>query len=68
MGYPISTDFNGAEQEGVGLYQVTQENGERWSAYRGYIKPHLDTRRNLHVETDALTQRILFEGKRAVGV
>ena len=68
VGYPISTDFNGAEQEGVGLYQVTQENGERWSAYRGYIKPHLDTRRNLHVETDALTQRILFEGKRAVGV
>jgi len=68
VGYPISEDFNGAEQEGVGLYQVTQENGERWSSYRGYVKPHLDTRRNLRVETGAQTQRILFEGKRAVGV
>lgn len=68
VGYPISDDFNGAEQEGVGLYQVTQENGERWSSYRGYIKPHLETRSNLRVETGAQTQRILFEGKRAVGV
>ncbi len=68
VGYPISQDFNGAEQEGLGLYQVTQENGERWSAYRGYIKPHIDSRPNLQVETGALTQRIVFEGKRAVGV
>lgn len=67
VGYPITDDFNGAEQEGVGVFQVTQENGERWSAYRGYVKPHLD-RPNLQVETGALTRRVLFEGRRAVGV
>ncbi|MEL0027201.1 MAG: GMC family oxidoreductase N-terminal domain-containing protein, partial [Perlucidibaca sp.] len=66
VGYPLNDDFNGAEQEGVGVYQVTQENGERWSAYRGYVKPHLD-RPNLQVETGALTRRVLFEGRRAVG-
>ncbi len=68
VGYPVSQDFNGPEQEGVGLYQVTQENGERWSSYRGYVKPHLGVRSNLQVETGAQTQRVLFEGKRAVGV
>lgn len=67
VGYPLNSDFNGAEQEGLGLYQVTQKDGERWSAYRGYLKPHLD-RTNLSVQTDALTQRILFDGKRAIGV
>lgn len=67
VGYPINSDFNGAEQEGLGLYQVTQKDGERWSAFRGYLKPHLD-RTNLSVQTDALTQRILFDGKRAIGV
>lgn len=35
VGYPLNDDFNGAEQEGVGVYQVTQKNGERWSAARG---------------------------------
>jgi choline dehydrogenase-like flavoprotein len=68
VGYPINTDFNSAEQEGVGIYQVTQRNGERWSAFRAYVQPHLGKRPNLQVETGALTQRILFEGKRAVGV
>ncbi|WP_404369083.1 GMC family oxidoreductase [Marinobacter sp.] len=67
-GYPLNDDFNGPEQEGIGLYQVTQENGERWSSYRGYLEPHLGTRSNLRVETGALTRRILFSGKRAVGV
>ncbi|MCC2636811.1 MAG: glucose-methanol-choline oxidoreductase [Moraxellaceae bacterium] len=67
-GYPLNPDFNGAEQEGLGLYQVTQLNGERCSTFRAYVQPHLGTRSNLQVETGALTQRILFEGKRAVGV
>ena len=66
-GYPLNEDFNGPTQEGLGIYQVTQENGERWSAFRGYLQPHLG-RTNLRVETGALTQRILFEGRRAVGV
>ena len=67
VGYPVNDDFNGPQQEGIGLYQVTQKNGERWSTYRGYLEPHLK-RRNLRIETGAHTQRILFEGKRAVGV
>src|SRR5437868_13535593 len=44
---PICSDFNGAEQEGLGIYQVTQKNGERWSAARGYIHPFVDRRANL---------------------
>src|SRR5581483_10600734 len=66
--FRIRDDFNGAEQEGLGIYQVTQKNGERWSAARGYIHPHMATRPNLRVETGAQATRIIFEGKRAVGV
>ena len=47
---------------------MTQKNGERWSAARGYIHPHMGSRPNLRVETQAHATRILFEGKRAVGV
>ncbi len=65
---PIRDDFNGAEQEGAGIYQVTQRDGERWSAARGYIHPFMGNRGNLHVETQAYATRILFDGKRAVGV
>ena len=66
-GHPHNTDFNGASQEGVGLYQVTHKNGERHSAAKGYLTPHLG-RPNLQVITGARATRILFEGKRAVGV
>jgi len=66
--FRIRDDFNGAEQEGLGVYQVTQHNGERWSAARGYIHPHMANRANLRVETLAQATRIIFEGKRAVGV
>jgi len=52
----------------LGIYQVTQENGERWSVARAYVHPHMDNRTNLRVETLAHATRILFEGKRAVGV
>ena len=68
VGYPLTDDFNGPQQEGVGLYQVNQLNGERWSTYRGYVLPYLDSRSNLIVESQALAQRVVFEGKRAVGV
>ena len=44
-------DFNGATQEGVGLYQVTQKNGERWSAARAYLPPEARARQNLHIAT-----------------
>jgi choline dehydrogenase-like flavoprotein len=67
-GYPLTDDFNGAQQEGIGLFQLTQKNGERWSAYRGFLQPHVGKRSNLRIETGALTQRVLFDGKVAVGV
>jgi len=66
--FRINEDFNAEEQEGLGAYQVTQKNGERWSAARGYIHPYQRRRANLHVETAAQVTRILFEGRRAVGV
>jgi choline dehydrogenase-like flavoprotein len=66
-GYPVNRDFNGERQEGVGLYQVTHKNGERFSAAKAYLTPHLG-RPNLHVLTDTQTRRIVFEGRRAVGI
>src|SRR5216683_977681 len=63
-----NADFDAEYHEGLGVYQLTQRNGERWSAARAYVHPHMATRANLHVETHAQTTRILFEGKRAVGV
>jgi choline dehydrogenase-like flavoprotein len=67
-GFPLCADMSAPEAEGLGVYQVTQKNGERWSAARAYVHPHLNTRRNLKVECGARVQRIRFEGKRAVAV
>lgn len=67
-GYPLSTDFNAEQQEGLGVYQVTQKNGERWSAARAYLLPHLGQRNNLSVLTGAYTERLIMEQGRAVGV
>jgi choline dehydrogenase len=66
-GIPRNPDVNGADQEGVGYYQLTVKNGQRCSAAVAYLHPVMN-RPNLRVETNALTTRILFEGKRAVGV
>src|ERR1700737_3833689 len=66
--FRIREDFNAEDHEGLGIYQVTQKNGERWSAARAYVHPHMATRANLHVETNAQASRVLFEGRRAVGV
>lgn len=67
-GYPRNDDFSGERLEGVGLYQVTHRNGERFSAAKAYLTPHLAARPNLHVVTNAQVTRILMEGRRAVGV
>jgi choline dehydrogenase-like flavoprotein len=67
-GFPICEDFNGRKPQGLGIYQVTQKNGERCSAARAYVDPHLGKRANLNVECRARVLRILVEGKRAVGV
>jgi len=60
-------DFNGDRQDGFGAYQVTQRNGERWSAARAYIEPLRDTE-NLHVQTKALVDRLIIEEGRVTGV
>jgi len=66
-GFADNDDFNGAQQEGVGMYQVTHKNGERCSAAKAYLTPNL-SRPNLHVITGAHATRIVMEQKRAVGV
>jgi choline dehydrogenase len=66
-GVPRRADLNGPEQEGVGWYQVTQKNGARCSTAVAYLHRAMK-RPNLHVETEALAGRVVFEGKRAVGV
>jgi len=66
-GLPLNPDFNGATQEGVGVYQISTRNGRRMSAARAFLRPAMK-RSNVRVETNALATRLLFEGRRAVGV
>ena len=66
-GYRLNADFNAAEQEGVGLYQVTHRNGERCSAAKAYLAP-ARVRPNLTVITGVHVTRIVTEGQRATGV
>jgi len=66
-GYQDNPDFNGAQQEGIGYYQVTQINGERCSAARAFLHPIID-RENLTVITEARVARILIDDKHAEGV
>ena len=66
-GLARNPDFNGASQEGAGLFQVTQKQGKRHSAATAYLKPALH-RKNLFVQTGAHTTRILFAQQRASGV
>jgi choline dehydrogenase len=66
-GYRRNDDFNGPEQDGVGPLQLTVRNKRRCSAAVAYLRPALK-RANLRVEIRALAQRVLFEGRRAVGL
>jgi choline dehydrogenase len=66
-GYPLTEDVNGHQQEGFGRFERTTHRGRRWSAARAYLHPVLD-RPNLTVRTGVLVRRIVFEGRRAVGV
>ncbi|WP_295850882.1 choline dehydrogenase [Tardiphaga sp.] len=66
-GLPFNPDFNGASQEGVGLYQTTTRRGRRASTAVAYLRT-AQRQGHLRVETEALAQRILFEGRRAVGI
>ena len=66
-GHTLNHDFNGADQEGVGRYHVMQKDGQRCSNARGFLTP-VRNRPNLTVITNAHARRVLFDGKRAVGV
>ncbi|WP_284164915.1 GMC family oxidoreductase N-terminal domain-containing protein [Frigidibacter sp. SD6-1] len=66
-GLKRNSDFNGAEQEGVGFYQMTIKGARRNSAARAFLRPAMK-RPNVTVVTHAHVTRVLFEGRRAVGV
>ena len=66
-GFPRNDDFNGPAQEGAGYFQLTARRGRRWSTAVGYLRA-ARRRGNLTVVSNALTSRILFSGRRAVGV
>ena len=66
-GLPFNADFNGAEQAGCGIYQVTQRGARRCSAAVAYLRPAL-ARGNIDLKTDASVTRLLIENGRAVGV
>lgn len=70
---PVRDDFNGPEQEGIGLYQVTQAHsgsakGERWSAAAAYLPDTVLARSNLTVLTRTLAQKVEMMDGRAIGV
>src|SRR5260370_30112766 len=67
LGISRNPDLNGASQEGVGFFQVTQRNGQRHSAAAAYLRPARG-RPNLTVLTRAHATRVLMEGTRAIGV
>ncbi|MDP3651594.1 MAG: GMC family oxidoreductase N-terminal domain-containing protein [Rhodoferax sp.] len=66
-GLAHNADYNGAQQEGAFLYQVTHKNGERCSAAKAYLTPHL-ARTNLQVRTHAVSAKVTLDGRRAHGV
>lgn len=66
-GLARNADFNGPEQEGIGIYQMTIRNARRNSAARAFLRPAM-TRPNVTVLTRAQVTKVLFEGRRAVGV
>lgn len=67
LGYPLNDDFNGPEQAGFGIYQVTQRNGMRCSSATAFLRPAIG-RPNLEVRTHTLAEKLIFEGTRATGV
>ncbi|HVV40206.1 MAG TPA: GMC family oxidoreductase N-terminal domain-containing protein [Nitrobacter sp.] len=67
MGIRRTPDFNTGDNEGVGYFHVNQKRGRRWSSARGFLKPALG-RGNLRLETNVLTDRLIVENGRAIGV
>jgi len=67
-GERFNPDFNGAEQEGYNTSQVMMKNGERFGVNKAYIRPYLGKRANLRLFTETQCTRVLFEGRKAVGI
>jgi choline dehydrogenase len=67
IGIPKNPDFNGATQEGAGFFQTTTRRGRRASTAVAYLRPAKD-RKNLRIETSAMAQRVVFDGRRAAAV
>jgi choline dehydrogenase len=65
-GYSRNPDFNGAHQEGVGFYQLTQYVGQRWSSADAFLSPEIRNRANLHILPNALAAHLLFGEEREV--
>ena len=66
-GYPVTSDLNGYQQEGLGPMDMTTYRGRRWSTAKAYLRPAMK-RGNVDVATRALSLRVLFQAKRAIGV
>lgn len=66
-GLPETDDFNIGDNEGVGYFRVNQRRGFRWNTAKAFLRP-VRRRKSLRIETHAQTERVLFEGRRAVGV
>ncbi len=66
-GYKLNPDYNGAEQEGVGFFQLTAKNGLRCSAAAAFLRP-IKSRENLQIITHAQAQNVVIEGRRATAV
>ena len=67
MGVRKTPDFNTGDNEGVGYFHINQKRGRRWSSATGFLKP-ISNRSNLAVRTNILVDRLIFDGKRCVGV
>jgi len=67
LGYPLTQDFNGRQMEGAGWHHVNIKDGKRYSANEAYLTPALK-RSNVTLETNAQATRLLFDGKRCIGV
>jgi choline dehydrogenase-like flavoprotein len=63
----LNSDFNGERQDGFGLYQVTQRDGERWSASRAYVEP-IRGQGNFAIRTNTLVEKLVVEQGRVTGV
>ncbi len=68
LGFPHTDDFNGPNMMGTGWHHLNIKDGKRHGANEAYLEPFLGLRPNLHLETNAMTTRLLFEGTRCVGV